>query len=50
MNGSQKAANVPHAGETGHSSFVFCQICSNYGLLNGKFAKKEIIWTKSMHI
>ena len=36
MDGSQKAANVPHAGETGHSSFIFCQIWLNCRLLNSK--------------
>ena len=36
MDGSQKAANVPHDGVTGHSSFIFCQICFEYRLLTGK--------------
>ena len=36
MDGSQKAANVPRAGETGHSSFIFCKIWLNYRLLNSK--------------
>ena len=30
MDGSQKAANVPHGGETNHSSFIFNKICLNY--------------------